>query len=126
MKLLIDIPEEFEEDWRENQFNIPLIRLICDAHELAGAYEKETAEMLIEALKNAEVLTKRIEGHWVYNPDGMDWGLPAWCCSECNGRNDMIPTHVRGKDGMIRVTNPYTWAGSRFCPNCGAIMKGVK
>ena len=62
-------------------------------------------------------------GHWVLDPNGMDWNLPAWVCSECKGKNDMIPTHIRGKDGMIEVKNPYRWAGSHYCPNCGAKME---
>lgn len=62
-------------------------------------------------------------GQWVYDPNGMDWGLPAWVCSECHQKNDMIPTHIWGKDSMIRVTKPLRWAGSKFCPNCGARME---
>ena len=62
-------------------------------------------------------------GHWVYDPNGMDWGLPAWICSECHCQNNNIPTHIRGKDSMIRVTEPLRWEGSDYCPNCGAKMR---
>ena len=65
---------------------------------------------------------ERKTGHWVYDKNGMDWNIPAWVCSECHGRNDMIPTHIRGKDKMIKVENPLRWAGSKYCPNCGARM----
>ena len=67
-------------------------------------------------------MSERKTGQWIYDPDGMDWGLPAWRCSECKGRNDMIPTSIQYKDGPRRVTDPYRWAGSSFCPNCGTKM----
>ena len=62
-------------------------------------------------------------GQWVYDENGMDWNLPAWVCSECHGRNNMIPTYIRGKDKMIKVEHPLRWAGSKYCPNCGAKME---
>ena len=65
---------------------------------------------------------ERKTGHWVYDENGMDWNLPAWVCSECHGRNGMIPTYIRGKDKMIKVEHPLRWAGSKYCPNCGARM----
>ena len=61
--------------------------------------------------------------HWVFDPDGMDWGLAAWVCSKCKNKNDMIPTHVAySGEGLKRVENPYTWAGSQYCPCCGRKM----
>lgn len=66
---------------------------------------------------------ERKTGHWVYDENGMDWNLPAWVCSECHGRNGMIPTYIRGKDKMIKVEHPLRWAGSKYCPNCGAKME---
>ena len=61
--------------------------------------------------------------HWIYDPNGMDWGLSAWRCDNCGFRNDLIPTHIRGKeDKMIKVENPFEWAGSRYCANCGREM----
>ena len=53
MKLLIDIPKEFEQHFQADKFNDSLHRLSADAHLLAGLYEQEIALMLSEAFKNA-------------------------------------------------------------------------
>ena len=53
-------------------------------------------------------------GAWEWNPDGMDWGLGAWQCSECGCRNSNLPVDTR--------ISPYMFSGSRYCPNCGATM----
>lgn len=53
MKLLIDIPKEFEQHFQADRFDDSLHRLSTDAHLLAGLYEQETALMLSEAFKNA-------------------------------------------------------------------------
>ena len=53
MKLLIDIPKEFEQHFQEDRFNDSLYRLSADAHLLVGIYEQETALMLSKAFKNA-------------------------------------------------------------------------
>lgn len=97
--------EEMENDLRE-----------CHAEFYANAdiYTdyNETAKGMI-----AKGYRKQSEGEWRYNPDGMDWGLGAWECSVCRCRNDNLP--------MDQNINPMRWAGSKFCPNCGAKMKGV-
>lgn len=49
MKLLIDIPKEFENHFNKDRFKDSLHRLRADAHLLAGKYEQETAIMLISA-----------------------------------------------------------------------------
>ena len=54
MKIVIEIPEEFEAHWIVDCFEDSLHRLSADAHLLAGNYEQETAKMLIKAFKNAE------------------------------------------------------------------------
>lgn len=54
MKLLITIPDEFEEHFRTDRFEDSLHRLSADAHLLAGNYEQETAKMLRDVFKNAE------------------------------------------------------------------------
>lgn len=60
---------------------------------------------------------ERKKGKWVWNEDGVDWGLGAWCCSEC-GRK---PETWWESD---RSNNPLRFAGSKFCGNCGAYMIG--
>ncbi len=75
------------------------------------------------AINNLPIIDPVKHGKWIFDPDGMDWNIPAWKCSECYGRNSMIPTYIRRKDKMIKVENPLRWAGSKFCPNCGAMME---
>ena len=53
-------------------------------------------------------------GKWLWNPNGMDWGLGAWECSECACRNDNL--------AMSSKMNPLMFSGSKYCPNCGAKM----
>lgn len=55
-------------------------------------------------------------GHWVYNQNGHDWGLGAWECSLCHSVNNNLPIDKR--------FSPYVYAGSKYCPNCGAKMNG--
>lgn len=57
-----------------------------------------------------------VYAHWVWNPNGNDWGIGAWCCSKCGGKNDALPW-----DNKL---NPYAFACSHFCPVCGAHMDG--
>ena len=104
---------------------------IIDADALKNCIDAQEGRPFIgctvgEALKimvDEQPTIEQKTGHWVLDPNGMDWNLPAWVCSECKGKNDMIPTHIRGRDGMIEVKNPYRWAGSHYCPNCGARME---
>lgn len=56
----------------------------------------------------------RPRGKWIWNPNGMDWGLGAWECSECACRNNNLP--------MNSNMNPLMFSGSNYCPNCGAKM----
>lgn len=55
MKIEVEIPKEFEEHFNQDRFEDALRRLNADAHLLAGNYEQETAEMLIEAFKNGKI-----------------------------------------------------------------------
>lgn len=57
----------------------------------------------------------RPRGKWIWNPNGMDWGLGAWECSECACRNNSLP--------MNSNMNPLMFSGSNYCPNCGAYMR---
>lgn len=53
MRLLINIPKEFEQHFQADRFEDSLHRLSADAHLLAGNYEQETAVMLIKSFKSA-------------------------------------------------------------------------
>lgn len=76
-----------------------------------GLYE---AQDILEALPS----TDRI-GHWILDPDGNDWNLPAWICSECYRKNDNIGVVEKGIG-----SDPRSWVGAKFCPECGARMSG--
>ena len=60
MKLIIEIPKEFEKHFNRDKFEDSLNRLKGDAGTfcLAGRYEIELCEMLIEAFKEAEVVSE--------------------------------------------------------------------
>lgn len=66
-----------------------------------------------------EIPSARPNGKWIWNENGMDWGLGCWCCSECDMRNPYI-----GIGDNALLSNPHNWAGSKYCPNCGADMRG--
>ena len=59
-------------------------------------------------------------GEWVLDPNGMDWNIPAWRCSRCGFVANYIGVEANGLG-----RNPMNWAGSNYCPNCGARMKGA-
>lgn len=60
MKLVIDIPKEFEQHFNEDRFADSLARLACDIENhtvsLSGRYEWETIDMLQKAFENAEII----------------------------------------------------------------------
>lgn len=72
-----------------------------------------TAWCEISKLSAADVAPVKY-GSWVYDPNGMDWDLGAWICSECGCKNDNL-----GMDNRIK---PLLFEGSKYCPNCGAKM----
>lgn len=55
-------------------------------------------------------------GEWVWDEDGMDWGLGAWRCSACGTRPG---TWWQGDHRAV----PMRCSGSKFCGNCGAEME---
>ena len=63
-----------------------------------------------------EEIKSVFHAHWVYNPNGNDWGIGAWCCSKCHYKNDAI--------GILKKPSfPISMiAGTKFCANCGAVM----
>lgn len=61
MRIIIDIPEEFEEDFKRDKFEDALDRLCMDAHLVAGNYEQETATMLIKAFSESIPMDRIVE-----------------------------------------------------------------
>lgn len=54
-------------------------------------------------------------GVWVYDENAVDYNIGGYRCSVCGGRNDNLPADRQ---------NPYLFARSRYCPQCGAKMDG--
>ena len=71
-------------------------------------------ENVLADIPSADVVERK-RGKWIWDKDGVDWNIGAWCCSECGSRNANI--------GCNGNENPMWWSGSRFCPNCGADMR---
>nr|DAY96844.1 MAG TPA: hypothetical protein [Caudoviricetes sp.] len=59
MKVLIDIPKEFEVDYHTDRFRDFFERAVADMDVMCGTYERETAD----------VLAKAFEESGVYDPD---------------------------------------------------------
>ena len=56
MKLTIEIPKEFEVDFKTDKFKDFFSRAITDMNCLCGNYERETAEMFMKAFADGEVI----------------------------------------------------------------------
>lgn len=81
---------------------------------------KELCEEL-DKLPFVEIEEEPIKhSHWVLNPNGTDWGIPAWCCAGCGSKNDALPTPTSISD--VTVKNVKFFAASHYCPCCGAKM----
>ncbi len=89
-------------------------------HEI-GRRDRDEIVWAIESAPTVEAEPVK-HGRWKYDGNGMDWNIPAWICSECGFRNDMIPTLVKGVNGIVEFQNPMSWSGSKYCANCGARM----
>ena len=97
---------------------ISKVRLRQEALKISGHLysDWDTGGVLALIARQSKVEAKVIEyAHWVYDSNGLDWGLGAWVCSSCHMKNDNIPV-------MKLDINPMWFAGSKFCPNCGKTM----
>lgn len=59
MKLVVNIPKEFENHFNKDRFADSLARINCDIADsgtLSGRYERELIDMLEAAFANAEVV----------------------------------------------------------------------
>lgn len=57
MKLVVEIPEEFEHDWNDDKFHDCFERVLADLggmYRVSGRYEKETIKMLEGAFRDAK------------------------------------------------------------------------
>lgn len=70
MKIIIDIPAEFEVDFNTDKFKDFFSRVVADidCNGLCGNYEKETAEMFREAFENGETVKN---SNWISVKDGL-------------------------------------------------------
>lgn len=106
MKVTIDIPQKFERHFNKDKFEDSLKRLKADAGTfcMAGKYEIELCEMLIEAFKNA---ISKESAHWENEHYNSFLKCYTARCSEC--------TEI--------ATSPFENINLCFCPNCGAEIK---
>lgn len=75
--------------------------------------DKDATMVVLDTLPSVSAEPKR--GKWVWNEDGMDWGIGAWCCSECGRKSETWWA-------CDKKYNPLRCADSHFCGNCGAKM----
>lgn len=59
-----------------------------------------------------------VYGRWIWEEDGMDFGIGCWHCSNCRTRPETTWETMKN-------INPVLWNGSRHCPNCGADMREI-
>ena len=70
-------------------------------------------QQTVEDMPSADVAPV-VHSKWVWDKDGMDWGLGAWRCPECGNKPETW--------WETDPKNPYRCSGSHYCPNCGARM----
>ena len=80
-----------------------------------GVLDAEDIETVFALLPSAQ--PERKTGRWIWNPNGMDWNLGAWCCSECKFKAETWWANDE-------KYNPLMCSGGTFCGNCGARMNG--
>lgn len=56
---------------------------------------------------------------WVWDPDGIDYGIGAWTCSKCGCKAETWWATDKNEF-------PLRCAGSNYCGNCGANMREDK
>ena len=71
MRVLIDIPEEFEVDYHTDRFRDFFERAVADMDVMCGTYERETADVLAKAFEESRL----------YDPDKVVEQLEEACIS---------------------------------------------
>lgn len=108
--------EEARANLTEEMADIQVVQAILgvDPREIEAIYT-EKMERWAKRLEE-----KKPDGaYWQWNPDGMDWGLGAWECSKCGFANNNLPSMA------VTHLHPMSFAGSKFCPNCGRKIFGA-
>ena len=85
------------------------------ARDLMYQRQEPLDEYMLDSVPPADVRPV-VYGHWVWDGDGMDWGIGAWRCDNCGARPETTWNAVPN-------INPLHWSGSKYCCNCGAEMK---
>lgn len=70
IKIIIDIPKEFESDYNTDKFKDFFSRVVADIdyNGICGCYEKETAEMFREVFDSGEVVN---DNNWISVKDKL-------------------------------------------------------
>ena len=106
---LVELIKETDKMREEHNKTKDCYTVMCEEIDCYTCSCEERADYLLNKVRMIEY------AEWYYDPNGMDWGLGSWNCSNCRTKNDNL--------GGSKNINPYMFAGSKFCPQCGAVMK---
>ena len=96
---------------------IELIKKLCDKCDPKCEIETTRCGLVDTVIQMATADVAEVKrGEWIWDINATDWGIGAWICSECHVINNNIPQRS--------TCRPLAWTGSKFCPNCGADMRG--
>ena len=119
MKIMIDIPKEFEEHFNQDKFKDSITRITADVisqvYSISGDYEIELLDMLSEAFEKAESIhsTCVLEGKPIYNDAPALEAKWTYLHGDRNGDGDII--------GIGECSNCHQPCECEYyCPNCGA------
>ena len=84
---------------------------------LSDYYHHKT-QVQHQALKEAldRVPSAEKTGRWIWDENGIDFGIGAWICSACGSKSETFWQ-------TYKESNPNRYAGSHYCGNCGAKME---
>lgn len=85
MRIIIDIPEQFESDYKGDMFKDFFSRVLYDIQDgtLCGNYEEETAEMLLKAFDESipmdRIVEQLEENSYIETVSDLDpyWDIPT-------------------------------------------------
>lgn len=83
---------------------------------LVDDFDAYNVKASLQKIRAADVV-EVVHASWVWNPDGMDWGIGAWVCGKCKSRPETWWN-------TVKESHPLRCSGSRYCGNCGAKMDG--